>query len=293
MEAGRASQTARYMALFRAIESTRPRQRLFDDPFARLFLDPKLRFAARGAAIPVIGGIVPWILDTLWPGARTSGIARTRFIDDRIRRALQEGCHQVVILGAGFDSRPYRMVELANTPTIEVDHPATSREKRTALKAAIHSLPPNVHFLEIDFNAEGLRDAMQRVSFDPLAPTAVIWEGVTNYLTEEAVESTFRSLKAIFAQCRVVFTYIDKGVLGGGHSFEGASSVKARLSKVGERWTFGFDPAALPAYLGARGYRLLEDAGSVEYRKACLPNRRRLLRGYEFYRVAVAQSAGA
>ena len=294
MQDGRASHTARYMALFRAIESTRrPGRRLFHDPLARLFLSPKLRLAAAVVAVPLIGNIIPWILDLFWPGARTSAIARTRFIDDRLRRALQEGYNQVVILGAGFDSRPYRMAELANTTVIEVDHPATSREKQRALRSGIHGLPLNVQFLEIDFNAEGLQNAMQRVAFDPLAPTVIVWEGVTNYLAEEAVDSTFQSLRAIFARCLVLFTYINRAVLESSGSFDGTSSVEQRLKKVGERWTFGFDPAALPVYLGARGYDLLEDVGSVQYRTAYLPTRRRLLRGYEFYRIAAAQSGEA
>ena len=289
METGQASQTARYMALFRAIESMRPpRLRLFHDPFASLFLSPGLRLAAAVAAVPLIGRIIPWILDTAWPGARTSAIARTRFIDDRLRRAFRERYNQVVILGAGFDSRPYRMTELADIDVIEVDHPATSREKRRAFG---NGLPPNVQFLEIDFNTEGLQDAMKRVAFDPRSPTVVIWEGVTNYLTEGAVDSTFQSLRAIFARCLVLFTYIDNAVLEGSGPFQGTPSVKGRLKKVGEQWTFGFDPVALPTYLNSRGFRLLEDVGSVEYRKACLPNRQRFLRGYEFYRIAVVQSA--
>lgn len=289
MEASHASQTALYMALFRAVESRRPpRQRLFHDPFAHLFLSQKLRFATAASAVPLIGNIIPWILDTAWPGARTSAIARTRFIDDRLRRALHEGYSQVVILGAGFDSRPYRMVELANTRVVEVDHPATSRQKQKILGCG--KLPPNVQFVEIDFNSEGLRDAMQRVTLNPGSPTVVIWEGVTNYLTEGAVDSTFRSLRAIFPRCLVLFTYIDKAVLAGSASFYRTSSVQQRLKKVGERWTFGFDPRTLPAYLDSRGFHLLEDVGSVQYRTAYLPARRRLLRGYEFYRVAVTKN---
>ena len=291
MQAEQGSKTAQYMAFFRAIESIRPlRRRLFHDPFARLFLGPKLRLAAAVAAVPLIGNAIPWILDSFWPGARTSAIARTRFIDDRLRHALREEYNQIVILGAGFDSRPYRMAELADVRVIEVDHPATSREKQKALRVGIHRLPPNVQFLEIDFNTEGLQDAMRRVVFEPLTPTVVIWEGVTNYLTKEAVDATFRSLKTIFARCLVLFTYIDRAVLEGGALFQGTSSVKGRLKKVGEQWTFGFDPAALPAYLSSRGYHLLEDAGSIQYRLACLPNRERFLRGYEFYRIAVART---
>ena len=75
------STTAEYMALFRALESRRS-GRLFDDPLAAAFLSPSLRWVVRAAAVPLVGDAVAALIDGRWPGARTSGIARTRFIDD-------------------------------------------------------------------------------------------------------------------------------------------------------------------------------------------------------------------
>jgi O-methyltransferase involved in polyketide biosynthesis len=83
MRPNQASQTAEYMALFRALESAQPpSHRLFDDPYARNFLRPSLRFTADLARIPFVGDLIPWIIDRRWPGARTSGVARTKLIDD-------------------------------------------------------------------------------------------------------------------------------------------------------------------------------------------------------------------
>lgn len=285
-----ASRTAQYMALFRAIESCRPaKRRLFHDTLARDFLSPSLRFAVAVSRMPLVGPVIPWIIDTAWPGARTSGIARTRFIDDRLSRALREGFRQVIILGAGFDSRSYRMEDLRSVRVIEIDHPATSRLKRSILERSLGRMPSNVQFLEIDFNNQSLEVGIRDIQFEIALPTIVLWEGVTNYLTGEGVDATFRSLRSIARRCRVIFTYVDKAVLDPNASFEGATNAKSRIESVGENWTFGFDPVELPKYTAQHGFRLVEDVGSQEYRMLYMPPRKRNLRGYVWYRIAVAE----
>jgi methyltransferase (TIGR00027 family) len=239
--------------------------------------------------MPVVGRAIPWTIDTAWPGARTSGIARTRFIDDRLSRALREGFRQVIILGAGFDSRAYRMEELHSVRVIEIDHPETSRLKRSILERSLGRMPSNVQFLEIDFNNQSLEAEIRGIEFDPSLPTIVLWEGVTNYLTAEGVDATFRSLRLIATRCRVIFTYVDKAVLDPNASFEGATNAKARTESVGENWTFGFNPVELPKYTAQHGFRLVEDVGSQEYRMLYMPPRKRNLRGYAWYRIAVAE----
>src|ERR1700733_5088099 len=97
------SRTAEHMAFFRALETKRPpRRRLFDDPYAACFLSPGFRKALRIASIPVLGRAIPWLTDIIIPGARSSGIARTRWIDDALVAALVKNIRQVVILGGGF-----------------------------------------------------------------------------------------------------------------------------------------------------------------------------------------------
>ena len=248
------------------------------------------RLAATFSKVPLIGRVIPLILDRAWPGARTSGVARTRFIDDRLKQALRDGYQQVVILGAGFDSRAYRMEELSGVRVIEVDHPATSRQKRSILERTPAILPSGIQFLEIDFNKQSLEEGFRRVDCASSLPMVVIWEGVTNYLTADGVEATFRSLGRIAKRCRIIFTYVDKAVLDPNAAFDGAANAKARISSVGENWTFGFDSKELSTYLARHQFRLLEDIGSREYRMLYMPSRRGLLRGYEWYRIAVAES---
>jgi O-methyltransferase involved in polyketide biosynthesis len=102
MNANQASTTAEYMALFRALESARPAgKRLFDDPFAQAFLRPWLRRVVTATRWPLVNATIARLIDARWPGARTSAIARTCFIDGEVRAALARGIEQVVILGAG------------------------------------------------------------------------------------------------------------------------------------------------------------------------------------------------
>ena len=95
-----ASKTAEYMAFFRALESEKPgNRRLFFDRFAHAFLGPRLKAALALTRVPLLGRIVPWIMDSLWPGARTSGVARTRLIDDMLMTAVGHEAQQLVLLG--------------------------------------------------------------------------------------------------------------------------------------------------------------------------------------------------
>jgi len=287
-----ASRTAEYMALFRAIESARPEaKRLFDDPFAIDFLHGSLRLLAHLARIRFAGNIVPWLIDTRSvPGARTVAVARTRFIDERLIDAFKQGARQLVILGAGYDTRAYRIAGVEQSIVFEIDHPNTSKAKQIHLKRQLGSLPHHVRFIAVDFNEQSLAQALTSTDFDASLKTFFIWEGVTNYLSAEAVDAGFRTMREIARESAIVFTYVDKAVIDSDNNFEGAAKLKQVLAKAGERWTFGFDPPELKGYLGERGYRLLDNIGSIELRSRYFTASRRNVRGYEFYRVALAES---
>src|ERR1700753_3901776 len=126
-----ASRTARYVALYRALESTdRAREPLFDDPYARTFLPCSLRLAVHASHMPGVRSILLRYADNKAPGARTSAIARTRFIDDQVRAAVAAGIDQFVVLGAGDDCRALRLRELQHCHVFEVDRPDTQAEKQ-------------------------------------------------------------------------------------------------------------------------------------------------------------------
>lgn len=287
----RASLTAEHMALFRAIESARPAQsRLFSDPLAPLFLRGWRRWIYQAARCGPGRRLAEGLLDRELPGARAAGIARTKWIDDEVTRALA-GCTQLVLLGAGFDTRAYRLPAAQRVRAFELDHPETSAVKQAMLGEQIGSLSGQVRFAGIDFNREPLADALIRAGFDRALPACFVWEGVTNYLSAESVHGILRQIAEAAAGSILVFTYIHRKVLEQPEIFFGAKSLLSRLRSIGEPWTFGLYPEEIERYLAERKLRLLQDLSVAErWRHAGRPGSD--VRGYEFYRLASASVGG-
>lgn len=284
-----ASRTAQHMAFFRALESGRPvRRRLFEDSFAIHFLRPALRRAVQISRIPVLGALIPWYADRRIPGARTSGVARTCLIDELLRRAMQAGVRQIVILGAGFDCRGYRISSLRNSILFEVDHPATQEIKLAKLRRLLPRLPGHVHFVPLDFDRQSLSSALQASGFDSRCFTAFLWEGVTNYLTANGVDSVLRYVAGCATGSLLIFTYVHRGALDGSGLFADAAELLGELKRLGEPWTFGLDPDGLSVYLRARGLELEQDICAQEYRARYYGPHGRHFKGYHFYQVAAA-----
>jgi methyltransferase (TIGR00027 family) len=290
MQEGKASKTAEYMALFRALESVRPpRKRLFFDPLAADFLSPRLKAATQFARLPLVGQVLHWLIECLWPGVESSGVARTRYIDDLLLEAVGQGVSQLVILGSGFDCRPYRLQGLEAVNVVEVDHPATLRVKRQILAPILDNISLRVRFLPFNFDSEKLEDRLGAI-LDPGLPTVFIWEGVTNYLSAAAVEKTLCSIRRSVHDSRLIFTYIDKSVLEDDSAFKGATRASRRVSRVGEKWTFGIRPDDVCKYLAERDFKLKTDLDASSYRALYWGKRGARTQGYDFYHVASASA---
>jgi methyltransferase (TIGR00027 family) len=235
-----ASKTAQYVALYRALETFEPgRPPLFRDPYAPRFLSPGLRLGVWAARAPMMHGLMERIADWRSPGARTSVIARTAYIDDAVRAARAQGVSQIVILGAGFDCRAQRMAELADAQVFEVDRAETQAAKRA-------QLPGNtVRFVAVDFLRDQVGERLEAAGWQPRRPSLFVWEGVTGYLSEPAVESVLRWIASTAAGTRVVFTYLHGGLLDGSVEFPGGTRMMDIVKRLGEPWTFGLHPGAV------------------------------------------------
>src|SRR5262249_32969982 len=128
-------------------------------------------------------------IDRRWPGTRTSLVARTRLIDDTLAGLPDDTLGQLVILGAGFDTRPYRLARLNSVPVFEVDHPDTQAAKLAAMRRTMKHIPANVTFVPTDFQLDALAERMTDAGYQPSVPTVFLWEGTTNYLTEHSVDA--------------------------------------------------------------------------------------------------------
>jgi methyltransferase (TIGR00027 family) len=287
--AGQQSRTAQYAAFFRALESRRPaRQRLFDDPLAVAFLDRSLRAAVVAAGLPAVGRALPWLLDRWIPGPRPSAAVRTRLIDDALRSAVSAGVRQVVILGAGFDTRAYRLREVRRLAVFEVDHPDTQAAKLHVLEGELETGPDQVTFVPLDFDHDELADALTDAGLRTGLATFTIWEGVASYLSPQAVDATVRWARSISGPgSHLMLTYVDRRLIDKTLHFPHATAWVRSVARAGEPFVFGFQPAELAGYLSQRGWHLRADLSTTEALvRYGLPARR--VPG--FYRIAHATS---
>jgi len=182
----RPSRTAHFVAHGRALaDAGLSHVPDFHDPTARVFLNEKGKRSLAKTEQARRDGKRGFGLEMARVMADMIAL-RTAAIDAAVREAITGGARQLVILGAGYDGRAWRMPELAGVKVFEVDHPATQGDKR----ARLAELPPPsgiVTFVSIDFERESLDAALDRARHDPSSPTCWIWEGVVMYLTREAM----------------------------------------------------------------------------------------------------------
>lgn len=292
-----ASRTAEFVAMYRALETTEPaRQPLFLDPFAERFLPPVPRTALRLAQVGLLRSALVHYADWRAPGARTSAIGRTRFIDDLVVREAGVGTDQLVILGAGYDCRAHRLPQLSKVRVFEVDRADTQAEKRGRLAGAEHSAPAardDVTYVAVDFTRDVLSTRLLEAGWSSDRASIFLWEGVTNYLDAAAVDAVLQFVGTTAPGSVLVFTYIHRGVLDGTAHFFGADQLVRNVQRLGEPWKFGLLPDEVDAYVARFGFTLEQNLGADEYRQLYFPDQASELRGYAFYRVAVARVAGA
>jgi methyltransferase (TIGR00027 family) len=174
-------------------------------------------------------------------------VLRSRYAEDRLAAAVECGVRQCVVLGAGFDTFAYRQPAWANDLRIfEVDHGASQSEKRDRLEAAGIAIPPNLEFVEIDFEHTSLRDGLRRSSLDFAAPTFFSCLGVLVYLTRDAADAVFALVAEFPAGSEIVFTYAAAGAAN--------SPIADRVRAAGEPWQTKFEPQALKRELTALGF---------------------------------------
>lgn len=192
-------------------------------------------------------------------------VARSRFAEDELARAVQRGVAQYVVLGAGLDTFAYRHASPAPALRVfEVDHPATQAWKRTRLAAAGVVIPPSLTFVPIDFERQTLNDGLSLTSFDWRAPAFFSWLGVTMYLTEEAFLSVVRLIADTPPGGGLVFDYaLSRSLLGpvGQLAFDAMSQ---RVEQAGEPFQTAFDPRDLRALLSRTGFVAIQDLGREE-----------------------------
>jgi methyltransferase (TIGR00027 family) len=267
MNPNQASATAENNAALRTYESMRPKaERICNDPYAEYFL-PERILPAQNRKDKIGEIISDW--DAQFPGVSNSIIARTRFIDDCLEEALKADIHQLVILGAGYDTRALRFDNLKDTVAVfELDHPATQKVKLDRIKHYLETDLSHVRYVSIDFSKEDIAEKLDTCGYDDQLKTLFIWEGVTYYIPAQAVDRTLQFIRRHSAfQSSVVFDYFPPTVVDGTTTLVEALALREGLKRIGEEIMFGIEPIEIMAFMEDKGFSVVKNLSSAEYKQ--------------------------
>ena len=267
--------TAQGVAKQRLIETIAgPEKSVINDPYAD-------KFVIGSGVIKLMGHrLNVWLSSKLAPGFHEHLISRTRFIDDLIEKSAKEGIEQYVILGAGYDSRANRLNLTPSLKIFEVDQPEVSDIKLSKLPKDLPNLE-NITYVNVDFSYQSLSEQLLTAGFDQTKSTIITLEGVSQYITKEAVSSTIRELSLITKDAKSIFflSYVDEllnkdpaACFGKGYPnpSKKANLIQTLSAKVGEPWISFYRDEEIESILAENGYSMkenvtLEDLNSLYF----------------------------
>lgn len=198
-------------------------------------------------------------------------VARSRYAEDNLKKAVDRGVRQYVLLGAGLDTFAYRN-PFAQLHVFEVDHPATQQWKRELLQCSGIPIPDSLTYAPVDFERQSLSTQLSDAGFDHRVPTFFGWLGVVPYLTLEAFRATVAFIAAQpagsgltldYGQPRSVLPLLERLA---------HDSLASRVEKAGEPFRLFFTPAEMAAELSC--FHSIEDLGALEMNARYFSERR-------------------
>jgi methyltransferase (TIGR00027 family) len=197
---------------------------------------------------------------------------RTCMMDDVLARFYEEFCDgaaNVVILGAGFDTRFYRNAVPPNILAYEIDTEASQKMKlETMAQCGAPEFAQDgrrVTFVPCDFAVQSFVESLKSVKCDLSVPTLIVWEGVTYYLTRSEVTATLRSVASMLGPCAIAFDYFSPLML---------EEYRERMLAAGEAFQFGIDAHDLVLLANELQLDVIDHLSGVETLPRYLPRRK-------------------
>ena len=256
--------TAQGVAKQRLIETlAEPEERIINDPYAD-------RFVLGASVIKFMGHrLNVWLAQKLVPGFHEHLISRTRFIDDLVKKNSASGVEQYVILGAGYDSRAHRLELPSSLRIFEVDQPEVQARKRSKLPEEL-SNSENMTYVAVDFTHQSLTEQLMNAGFDQNKSTVFTLEGVSQYITKEALSSTIKEVAALTQRASSIFfiSYVSdlfdknpEACFGKGYpnAEKRAKLIMYGSAKVGEPWISFYGAEEIENVLSQHGYSVKEN----------------------------------
>jgi len=224
------------------------------------------------------------------PGVVGGILCRTVYIDDLLINAIKEGIGTVINLGAGADSRTFRIPGIESIPYFELDLPEILKVKRSNINKKLGELPSNVFLVPVDFNSQDLGEELKKAGYNLSSKTFFIWEGVTQYISKEAIDNTLKYFAQAPTGSKIVFTYVLESFINGSYIPDGTNFLyKTMLKKKNPLWLSGFDPAGMSKYLSEHSLSLIEDVGHEEFLERYIKPKGRELTVMEIERTVLAE----
>ncbi|MCC7550433.1 MAG: class I SAM-dependent methyltransferase [Methanobacterium sp.] len=266
------SGTAEEIAFHRVIESAKAEEeRICYDPYAIYFIGPELLkfFEATACNYPEAKARLKEMY-RLFPGTQNSIVARVRYFDDYLQDSMAEGIKQLVILGAGYDTRAYRIEGLKEKVKVfEVDYPIIQKVKIEKIKEIFGSLPGHVVFINADVGSEELFKSLLEQGYNPSERTLFIMEGLIYYIPPEGVENLLSSIVQNSGPgSRIIFDYFPQSMVDGTCELEVGNLIHERVKQSGEPFKFGITDGTIEEFLKERGFSHIQNVTSEDYKKA-------------------------
>lgn len=262
------SKMAEGIALHRVDESNKSEEeRIFYDPYAVHFVNPAiLEYAEK---YPEQAKAAVEQMERLFPGLGNSIRARVRYFDDFVKNFINEGLRQLVILGAGYDTRAYRIEGLKGKVRVfEVDHPDTQSVKIEKVKEIFCFLPSHVVYVPVDFETDNFGERLAAQGYDRSLKTLFLLEGLIMYIPPEAVDETLSFIaKNSGKGSTILFDYYPESLVDGSCELEAGKNIHNYLVQVGEPLKFGIKEGMVETFLAERGFSRVKDVTAEEYKK--------------------------
>ena len=249
-----------------AIEQHEPLdRRLVNDDLAAAFLPAGLRALVAAAGWAPARHALIAASERSGRGMWATMAARKRYIDDNLFAALND-IDAVVVLGAGLDTRGCRLAWTTEIPVFEVDQQINIERKHAVMTRVFGGTPPLVQQVPVDFERDDLLTALVAHGYRRDARTFFIWEGVTQYLTAEAVSATLRQLRTAPVGSLLDFTYVQRNFIDG-VDISPAPTLYRRFRERSQVWKFGLRPQEVSDFLAGHGWRLVDQLGPDQVRE--------------------------
>ena len=256
--------TAQGVAKQRLIETlSKSNERIINDPYAD-------RFVIGASIIKLMGHkLNVWLAQKFAPGFHEHLVSRTRFIDDLIKKSAASGAEQYVLLGAGYDSRAHRLELPSSLRIFEVDQAEVQTRKRSKLPKELPN-SENVTYVTVDFTNQSLTKKLMDAGFDQSKSTVFTLEGVSQYVTKEAVSSTIKEMATLTQKASSIFfiSYVNEllnknpeACFGKGYpnAAKRAKLITNLAAKAGEPWVSFYGAEEIESVLSQNGYSIKEN----------------------------------